>query len=113
LAWSQVALWLRATISAESLNSDTSASQVIVRLEVGHLIAGIELFALNRTASIFDGSNRQHLRRSSRRARAGAMDIWTMRLAAHRRRPWTTRRCASALPTAAAFAHMPTALDNE
>ena len=41
------------------------------------------------------------------------MDIWTMRLAAHRRRPWTTRRYAAALPTAAAFAHMPTALDDE
>jgi len=29
--------------------------------------------------------------------------------AAHRLRPWTTRRCAAALPTAAAFDHMPTA----
>ena len=28
---------------------------------------------------------------------------------AHRLRPWTTRRCAAALPTAAAFDHMPTA----
>ena len=28
---------------------------------------------------------------------------------AHRRRPWTTRRFAAALPTAAAFDHMPTA----
>lgn len=28
--------------------------------------------------------------------------------AAHRLRPWTTRRCAAALPTAAAFDHMPT-----
>ena len=33
--------------------------------------------------------------------------------AAHRLRPWTTRRCAAALPTAAAFAHMPTAFDHE
>ena len=41
-----------------------------------------------------------------------AMDMWTMRLAAHRRRPWTTRRCAAALPTAAAFDHMPTAFDH-
>ena len=31
--------------------------------------------------------------------------------AAHRRRPWTTRRCAAALPTATAFDHMPTAFD--
>src|SRR6185295_17345962 len=29
--------------------------------------------------------------------------------AAHRLRPWTTRRCAAALPTAATFDHMPTA----
>jgi len=41
------------------------------------------------------------------------MDIWTMRLTAHRLLPWTTRRFAAALPTAAAFAHMPTALDYE
>ena len=40
------------------------------------------------------------------------MDMWTMRLAAHRQRPWTTRRYAAALPTAAAFDHMPTARYN-
>jgi DNA-binding FadR family transcriptional regulator len=40
-----------------------------------------------------------------------AMDVWTMRLAAHRLRPWATRRCADALPTAATFDHMPTAFD--
>lgn len=50
---------------------------------------------------------------AGRWAPGGAMDIWTLRLAAHRRRPWTTRRDAAALPTAAAFAHMPTALDQE
>ena len=33
--------------------------------------------------------------------------------AAHRLRPWTTRRCAAALPTAATFDHMPTAFDHE
>ena len=37
-----------------------------------------------------------------------AMDMWTM----HLRRPWTTRRFAAALPTAAAFDHMPTAVDH-
>jgi hypothetical protein len=31
--------------------------------------------------------------------------------AAHRLRPWTTRRYAAALPIAAAFAHMPTAFN--
>lgn len=31
--------------------------------------------------------------------------------AAHRLRPWTTQRCAAALPTVAAFDHMPTAVD--
>jgi len=50
---------------------------------------------------------------AGRRATGRAMDIWTMRLAAHRRRPWTTLRCAVALPTAAAFAHMPTAIDQD
>ena len=50
---------------------------------------------------------------AGRCAPGGAMDMWTMRLAAHRRHPWTTRRCAAALPTGAAFAHMPTALDDE
>ena len=32
--------------------------------------------------------------------------------AAHRLRPWTTCRCAAALPTAATFDHMPTAFDH-
>jgi len=55
----------------------------------------------------------EYEREAGRCAPGRAMDMWTMRLAAHRRRPWTTRRCASALPTAAAFAHMPTARDHE
>lgn len=50
---------------------------------------------------------------AGRYAPGRAMDMWTMRLPAHRRRPWTTRRYASALPTDAAFAHMPTALDHD
>jgi hypothetical protein len=33
-----------------------------------------------------------------------------MRLTAHRHEPWTTR---TALPTARAFAHMPTAFDHQ
>ena len=33
--------------------------------------------------------------------------------AAHRRRPWTTRRYAAALPTAAIFDHMATAFDDQ
>jgi hypothetical protein len=41
------------------------------------------------------------------------MDMWTMRLAAHRRRPWTTHRYAYALPTAAAFDHTPTAHEQD
>ena len=50
---------------------------------------------------------------AGRYAAVRAMDIWTMRLGAHRRRPWTTRRCALALPTDAAFAYLPTALDHD
>ncbi len=52
-------------------------------------------------------------REAGRCAPGRAMDIWTMRLTANRQRPWTTRRYAAALPTAAAFAYMPTALDHE
>jgi hypothetical protein len=37
-----------------------------------------------------------------------AVDMWTMRCA-HRHRPWTT---PAALPTVGAFAHMPTAFDD-
>src|SRR6187401_3532725 len=33
--------------------------------------------------------------------------------AAHRLRPWATRRCAAALPTAATLDRMPTAFDHE
>jgi len=32
--------------------------------------------------------------------------------AAHRLRPWTTRRCAAELPTAATFDHMTTAFND-
>jgi hypothetical protein len=46
---------------------------------------------------------------AARCAPGRAMGMWTMRLAAHWLRPWTTHRCAYALPTAAAFDHMPTA----
>jgi hypothetical protein len=50
---------------------------------------------------------------AARCAPGRAMDMWTMRLAAHRRRPWTTHRYAYALPTAAVFDHTPTAREQD